>query len=70
MLYLVCTTIARVDHARYEIPYAQEVSTCICGPCYDSTLCTTGISVICGTGKNINLGLPLGSMLYEELERT
>ena len=54
ILYLVCTTISRVDHARYEVLYAEELGTCIWGPCYNSTLCATGINVICGTGKNIN----------------
>ena len=54
MLYLICTTISRVDHARYEVPFAQELGTCIRGPCYNSTLCPTGINVICATGKNIN----------------
>ena len=54
MLYLVCTTLSRVDHARNKVPYAQESGTCIWGPCYNSTLCATGINVICGTGKNIN----------------
>ena len=54
MLYLVCTTISRVDHARYEVPYAQEFGTCIWGPCYNSTFCVTGINVTCATGKNIN----------------
>ena len=54
MLYLICTTISRVDHARYEVPYAQELGTCIRGPRYNSTLCVTGINVICGTGKYIN----------------
>ena len=54
MLCLVCTTISRVGHARYEVPYAQELGTCIWGPCYNSTLCATGINVICETGKNIN----------------
>ena len=51
MLFLICTTISRVDHARYEVPYAQELGTCIWGPCYNSTLCPTGINVICATGK-------------------
>ena len=54
MLYFVCTTISRVDHARYEVPYVQELGTCIWGPCYNSTLCATGINVICETGKNTN----------------
>ena len=54
MLYLICTTISRVDHARYGVPYDQELGTCIRGPCYNSTLCATGISVICATRKNIN----------------
>ena len=54
MLYLVCTTISRVDHARYEVPCAQELDTCIWGPCYNSTLCATGINVISGPGKNRN----------------
>ena len=54
MLYLICTTISRVDHARDEVPYAQELGTCILGPCYNSTLYATGINVICATGKNIN----------------
>ena len=54
MLYLVCTTISRVDHARYEVPYAQELGTCIWGSCYNSTFCVTGINVICTTGNNIN----------------
>ena len=54
MFYLVYTTISHVDHTRHEIPYAQELGTCIWGPCYNSALCATGISVICGTGKNIN----------------
>ena len=53
-LYLVCTTISRVDHAHNEIPYAQELGTCIWGPCYNSMLCATGINVICGSGKKIN----------------
>ena len=54
MLYLICTTISRVDHARYEVPYAQELGTCIWGPCYYSTFCVTGINVRCTNGKNIN----------------
>ena len=54
MLYLVCTTKSRVDHARYEVPYAQELGTCIWGSCYNSSFCATGINVICATGKNIN----------------
>ena len=54
MLYLVCTMIFCVDHARYEVPYVQELDTCIWRPCYNSTLCATGINVICGTGKNMN----------------
>ena len=54
MVYLICTTISRVDHAHYEVPYAQELGTCIWGPCYNSTLCATGINVICATAKNIN----------------
>ena len=54
MLYLICTTISRVDHARYEVPYTQELATCVWGPCYNSTFCPTGINVICATGKNIN----------------
>ena len=55
MLYLACTTISRVDHARYEVPRAQELVVCVWGPRYNTTLCATGINVICGTGKNINL---------------
>ena len=51
MLYFVCTTISR---ARYEVPHAQELGTCIWGPYYNLTLCATGINVICRTGKNIN----------------
>ena len=54
MFYIICTTIFHVDHARYEVPYAQGLGTCIWGPCYNSTLYATGINVICGTGKNIN----------------
>ena len=54
MLYLVCTTISRVDHARFEVPYAQELGTCIWGSCYNSTFCATGIKVICATAKTIN----------------
>ena len=54
MLHVICTTISRVDHARYEVPYAQELGTCIWGPCYISTLYATWINVICATGKNIN----------------
>ena len=54
MLYLICTTISHVDHARYEVPYAQELGTYIWGPCYNSTFYATGINVICTTGKNIN----------------
>ena len=54
MLYPICTTISHVDHARYEVPYAQELGTCIWGPCYDSTFCATGINVVCATGKKIN----------------
>ena len=44
----------RVEHARYEVSYAQELGTCIWGSCYNSTLCATWINVICGTGKNMN----------------
>ena len=54
MLYLICTTMSRVEHARYEVPYAQELETCIWGPFYNSRLCATGINVICAAGKNIN----------------
>ena len=57
MLYLIYSTISHVDHARYDVPYAQELGTCgtcIWEPCYNSTLCATGINVICATGKNIN----------------
>ena len=54
MLYLICTTISRVEHARYEEPYAQRLETCIWGPFYNSRLCATGINVICAAGKNIN----------------
>ena len=36
------------------VPYARELGTCIWGPCYNATLCATGINVICATGKNIN----------------
>ena len=54
MLYLVCTTISRIDHARYEVPYAQELGACIWGSCYNSSFCATVINVICATGKNIN----------------
>ena len=54
MLYLVCTTISREDHARYELSYAQEFGTCFWRPCYNLTFCATGINVICATGKNIN----------------
>ena len=54
MLYLVCTTNSRVDHACYEVPYAQELGTYIAGPCFNSPLCATGINVTCGTGKTIN----------------
>ena len=53
MLYLICTTMSRVEHARYEVPYAQELETCIWGP-DNSRLCATGINVICAAGKNIN----------------
>ena len=55
MFYLICNTISRVGHAQYEVPYTQEVGTCICGPCYNSTLCATWFNIICATGKNINL---------------
>ena len=48
------TTMSRVEHARYEVPYAQELETCICGPFYYSRLCATGINDICASGKNIN----------------
>ena len=54
MLYLICTTISRVDHARYEEPYVQGMGTRIWGSCYNSTLCATVINVICASGKNIN----------------
>ena len=54
MLYLICTTMSRVEHARYEVLYAQELETCISGPFYNSRLCATGINVICAAGKNIN----------------
>ena len=54
MLYLICTTISCVDHARYVESYAQEMGTRIWGSCYNSTLCATRINVICAYGKNIN----------------
>ena len=54
MLYLIYTTMSRVEHARYEVPYAQELETCICGSFYNSRLCATGINDICAAGKNIN----------------
>ena len=54
MLYLLCITISRVDHARYEVSNAQELGTCTWGPCFNSTLYSTWIMVICATGKNIN----------------
>ena len=44
MLFLICTTLSRVDHARYEEPYAQDLGTCIWGPCYNSTLYATGLN--------------------------
>ena len=53
MLYLICTTMSRVEHARYEVPYAQELGTCML---YNSRLCATGINDICAAGKNITLG--------------
>ena len=46
--------MSRVEYAHYEVPYAQELETCIWGPFYNSRLCTTGIKVICAAGKNIN----------------
>ena len=55
MLYLIYTTMSRVEHARYEAPYAHELETCIWGPFYNSRLCATGINVICAAGKNITL---------------
>ena len=48
MLYLVWTTISRVDHARYEVPYAQELGTCIWRSCYNSSFCATGIKGMVG----------------------
>ena len=54
MLYLIYTTVSRVEHARYEVPYAQELETCICGPFYNSRLCATGSNDICAAGNNIN----------------
>ena len=54
MLCLIYTTMSRVEHARYEVPYAQELETCICGPFCNSRLCATGINDICAAGKNIN----------------
>ena len=53
MLYLIYTTMSRVEHARYEVPYAQELETCIWGPFYNSRLCATGINDVCAAGKNI-----------------
>ena len=52
--YFICTTISCVDHARYDVPNAQELGTCMWGLCYNSTLCAIGVNVICATGKNIN----------------
>ena len=52
MLCLVCTTISRVDHARYEIPYTQSWVH------------------VSGDRVTIQRGVPLGSMLNAELERT
>ena len=52
MLYLVCTTVSCVDHALYEVPYAQELGTCI------------------WERVTIQRFVPLGSMLYAQLERT
>ena len=54
MLYHNCTTMSRVEHARYEVPYAQELETCVWGPFYNSRLCTTGINDKCAAGKNKN----------------
>ena len=56
MLYLVYTTISRVDHARYEVPYAQKIGNMYLGTVYSSTFCAPGINVKCGTGKNVNPG--------------
>ena len=53
MLYLLCTSLFPVDHARYEAPYAQELSTYTRGSCYNSTLYVTRINGTCGTGQNI-----------------
>ena len=53
MLYLICTTISHVDHARY-VPYAQELGTYMWVPCYNLMLCATCLNVICTTEKNIN----------------
>ena len=52
--YLVCTTISHVEVACYEVPYAQELGTCMWVSCYNSKLCATGINVTCGMGKYIN----------------
>ena len=54
MLYHICTTMSRVEHAHYEVPYAQELETCIWGPFYNSRLYATGINDKCAAGKNIN----------------
>ena len=52
MLNLVCTTISRVDHARYEVPMLKSWVH------------------VSGDRVTIKLCVPLGSMLYAELERT
>ena len=56
MLYLVCTTISSVDHARYEVPHAKDLGTC----------------TVSGDRVTIQRFVPLGSMLcsYTQLERT
>ena len=56
MLFLICTTISCVENAHYEVPYAQELGTCIWGPCYNSMLCATGSMLYAQLERTLTLG--------------
>ena len=50
MLCLICTTISRVDHARYEVPGYMYLGTVF----FLIQRCVPLGSMLCETGKNTN----------------
>ena len=55
MLYLICATISRVDHARYEEPMLKRWVH-VSGDRVTIQHCVPlGINVICASGKSIRV---------------